>query len=71
MVEIILKSNISEDKIEALLQFLKSLNIEAQLKKDNLFEEREKADFSLSTGLWKDYLIDGNQLRKQSWERSK
>lgn len=71
MVEIILKNNIGKDKIEALLQFLKSLNIEALVKKDNLLEEREKAEFSLSTGIWKDYSIDGNELRKQSWVRSK
>lgn len=71
MVEIILKNNIDKDKIEALLQFLKSLNIEAMIKNDNLFEERKKADFTISSGLWKDYSIDGNQLRKQSWERNK
>ncbi|MEO7316253.1 MAG: hypothetical protein ABIW47_13780 [Ginsengibacter sp.] len=71
MVEIILKNNIDKDKIEALLQFLKSLNIEAMIKNDDLFEERKKADFTISSGLWKDYSIDGNQLRKQSWERNK
>lgn len=71
MVEIILKNNIGKDKIEALLHFLKSLNIEALVKKDNLLEKREKADFSLSAGLWKDYVIDGNELRKQSWVRRK
>ena len=68
MVEIILKDKIDQDKMEALLQFLKSLNIEAILKHEYLFEERKKVDFSLSVGLWKDYLIDGFQLRKQSWD---
>ena len=47
MVEIILKNNIDKDKIEALLQFLKSLNIEAMIKNDDLFEERKKADFTM------------------------
>ena len=52
--------------MEALIQFLKLLNIEAILKHEYLFEERTKVDFSLSAGLWKDYSLDGNQLRKQS-----
>lgn len=52
MVEIILKNNIDKDKIEALLQFLKSLNIEAMIKNDDLFEERKKADFTISSRLF-------------------
>lgn len=71
MVEIILKNNIDKDKIEALLQFLKSLNIEATLKKDTFFEKRKKVEFTLSEGLWEDYPIDGKELREKSWERNK
>ena len=67
MIEIILKDKIGEDKMQALAQFLKLLNIEAILKLEYLFEERTKVDFSLSVGIWKDYSVDGNQLRKQSW----
>ena len=67
MVEIILKDKIDQDKMEALLQFVKSLNIEAIVKHEYLLKERKKVDFSLSAGLWKDYSIDGKQLRKQSW----
>ncbi len=66
-MEIILKNKIDQDKIEALLQFLKFLNIEAIVKHEYLLKERKKVDFSLSDGFWKDYSIDGYQLRKQSW----
>ena len=68
MVEIILKDKIGHDKLEALLYFLKSLDLEVILKPEYLLKERKKVDFSLSAGLWKDYSIDGYQLRKQSWD---
>ena len=71
MVEIILKNNIEKSKIDALLQFLKSWNIDAELKKNVRPVVREKADFSLSAGIWKNYSIDASELRKQAWNRNK
>ena len=71
MVEIILKDNIEKSKIDALLQFLKSWNIDAELKKNTTTSIREKVDFSLSAGIWKDYTIDANELRNQAWKRNK
>ena len=68
MVEIILKDKIDQDKMEALLKLVKSLNIEVVVKHEYLLRERKKVDFSLSVGLWKDYSIDGYKLRKQSWK---
>ena len=67
MVEIILKDKIDQDKMKALLQLVKSLNLEVIVKDEYLLNEREKVEFSLSVGLWEDYSIDGNELRKQSW----
>ncbi len=71
MVEIILKSDIEERKIEALLQFLKSWNIDAELKRNAEPVVRKKSGFSLSAGIWKNYSIDAKELRKQAWNRNK
>ena len=68
MIEIILKDKIEENKMEALIQFLKGLKIEAIFKQDYVFKQRKKVGFSLSIGLWKDYSIGGNELRNQSWD---
>ena len=52
--------------MEALIQFLKLLNIETILKQEDI-EGRMEVDFLSSAGIWKDHSIDGNQLRIQSW----
>ena len=71
MVEIILKNNVEKNKIDALLQFLKSWNIDAEIKKTTKPGTKKKTEFSLSAGIWKDYTIDAGELRKQAWNRSK
>ena len=71
MVEIILKDNVEKGKIEALIQFLRSMNIDAELKRDKKNVVREKEKFSLSAGIWKDYDISASDLRKRSWNRNK
>ena len=71
MVQLILKNNIGQNKIEALLHFLKSWDIDAEVKITTPDNAKKKNAFSLSTGIWKDYLIDSNNLRKQAWNREK
>ncbi len=71
MVELILKNNITQNKIDALLHFLKSWDIDAELKTTTTIKTKEKTTFSLSTGIWKDNLIDAEDLRKQAWSRNK
>ena len=68
MQEIILKKNISKSKMDALLQFLKSWDIEAELKSKEMTSSN-KSEFSLSAGIWKDYNIDADQLRKEAWNK--
>ena len=68
MQQLILKTDIEPSKMEALLHFLKSWNIEAELKTSTAVTK--KADeFSLNTGLWKDHNIEANELRTQAWSR--
>jgi len=71
MVEIILKNNVEKNKIDALLEFLKSWNIDAEVKNHTLTDTKKKTGFSLSAGIWKDYIIDGGELRTQAWNRNK
>ena len=71
MVEIILKDDIGKNKIDALLQFLKSMNINAELKNKVQHVNKKKTEFSLSAGIWENYKIDASELRNQAWKRKK
>ncbi len=70
MQQLILKKDISPSKMEALIYFLKSWDIEAEVKTDTAVSSKKKTDFSLSVGLWKDNKIDAAELRKQAWNRN-
>ena len=70
MQKLILKKDIEQSKMEALLYFLKSWNIPVELQTSPI-TAKKKSDFSLSVGLWKDYEIDASKLRKQTWNRNK
>jgi hypothetical protein len=73
MQHLILKTDIEKSKLDTLLFLLKSWNIEAEYKSDKskVSKTKQNADFSLSAGLWKDYPMDAQTLRKQAWDRSK
>jgi hypothetical protein len=71
MVQLILKNDIGQNKIDALLHFLKSWDIDAELKMTKPPKTQKKNDFSLATGIWKDNVIDANALRKKAWNRNK
>lgn len=70
MQQLILKKKIEKTKMEALLNFLKSWNIEAELKTSPVINKK-KSGFSLSVGIWKDYNIDANEIGQKAWKRSK
>lgn len=70
MQQLILKTDISPSKMEALIHFLKSWDIEAEVKTNKEVITKKKTGFSLSVGLWKDYTIDATELRKQAWNRN-
>ncbi len=70
MQQLILKKDIEQSKMEALLNFLKSWNIDAELKTSSI-TTKKKSSFSLAAGIWKDYNIDANKLRTQAWNRNK
>lgn len=70
MQQLILKTDIDATKMEALLFFLKSWNIDAELKTTPMLKEK-KQNFSLAVGMWEDYDINANELRKQAWNRNR
>lgn len=67
MTEIILKSNLSQKKLEALLNFLKTFDISVEIKER---EEKIIDKFPFAKGIWQDYDIDGKELREKSWKRN-
>ncbi len=71
MIHIVLKNEIEQNKIDTLLFLLKSWNIDAELQTTDVSASKKKNDFSLSIGMWKDYNINAEELRKQTWNRNK
>nr|WP_315424671.1 hypothetical protein [uncultured Pedobacter sp.] len=69
MTAIILKDNLEQRKIDALLNFLKSWDIDAELRITNAEKSTEVIEFSLSKGIWSDYDINSEELRDKAWKR--
>ena len=71
MQQLIIKNDVEQGKIDALLNFLKSCDIDAELKTINPPAAKKKTVFSLSTGIWKDYDISADVLRKAAWNKNR
>ena len=69
MTQIILKDDIDQRKIDALLFFLKSWDIDAELKTTRSGKSAKSNEFSLAKGIWNDYKIDAEELRTKAWTR--
>lgn len=69
MQQLILKKEITAVKMEALLHFLKSWDIDAELKTSPVMTKK-KSQFSLTAGIWKDSTVDAKELRKNAWKRN-
>jgi molybdenum cofactor biosynthesis enzyme MoaA len=69
MTAIILKNNVEQRKIDALLNFLKSWDIDAELRTTDKMESSEAVEFSLSRGIWSDYDVNAEELRDKAWKR--
>jgi hypothetical protein len=68
MIEIILKNKLNKHKMDTLIQLLKSWNVEVELKETKIKKTNNDVPFSLSKGIWKEYDVDANLLRKQAWK---
>lgn len=69
MQQLIIKKNLDKNKIDALLIFLKSWDIDAELKIEVKVKEKKSSKFTLSAGLWKDYDLNAKELRNKAWSR--
>ncbi len=69
MAQLIFKNDLEKNKLDALLHFLKTWNIDAELKTNTQKVTKKKNDFSLASGIWKDYSIDAKELRAKVWNR--
>lgn len=71
MIHIILKQDLEQNKLDALVAFLESMDIEVELKKKASKKVLQKNDFSLAVGLWKDRPVNASELRINAWSRNK
>jgi hypothetical protein len=69
MTQLIFKNDLEKNKLDALLHFLKTWNIEAELKTSTPKAGKKLNEFSLSSGIWKDYDLDAKELREKAWSR--
>jgi hypothetical protein len=69
MIQLIFKNDLEQSKLDALLQFLKTWNIEAEIKTSTPKKGNKQHHFSMAAGIWKDYDIDANELRNKAWSR--
>ena len=68
---IILKKELSQSKLDALLSFLKGLGEDAEVKSKTVDKViYDSSEFTLNTGVWKDYPITSEELRRNAWTRS-
>ena len=67
MVELVLRNELKQEKMDALLYFLKVWDIDIEIKK-KANGNKSNSDFTLSAGIWKDYDIDATKLRQQAWK---
>jgi hypothetical protein len=70
MQHIILKKELSQSKIDALLSFLKGWGGEAEVKSTVFSKEKTiSSEFNLNTEIWKDNPITSDELRRNAWSR--
>lgn len=56
-------------KKDSLFNFLAKFNVGNKIWPFYSTKKKNKSDFSLSSGIWKDYEIDASQIRTQAWKR--
>jgi hypothetical protein len=70
MQYIILKKELSQSKLDALLSFLKGLEAHTELKSTNIEKVmNDSSEFTLNTDIWKDNPITSEELRRNAWSR--
>lgn len=73
MTQLILNSDIDKTKLEVLRKLFESWNLKFEVKKTSVEKKStdKKISFFDGAGIWADYDIDADKLRKQAWKRGK
>lgn len=69
MTQLIFRNDLEKNKLDALLHFLKTWNIEAEVKISTTKIPNKTNDFSLASGIWKVNAIDAKELRIKAWNK--
>jgi len=69
MTEILLKSNINSQQLNSLIWFLRSWNIEAEVKSSNTISADDEDPFAEVRGIWANRDYDLKEVRKQIRDR--
>jgi hypothetical protein len=71
MTQLIFKTDIDSQKLEVLLDLLKTWNIDAEVQpsraSSGVAAEKASGEFPLTFGLWEDRDLDARELRRQAW----
>ena len=69
MTELVLKGKIDRKKLDSIVNFLRSWDIDVEIKESATKEEGENTIFSESFGMWADRDIDVKAIRQMTRER--
>lgn len=69
MTGLVLKGNIDQKKLDAIVVFLKSWDIDVEVKTVTRKKKEKKAIFTESFGMWADRDIDIKTIRQKTRER--
>jgi hypothetical protein len=69
MTQLIFRDSLESAKLNALLVFLKTWGIDAEMKHTPAALSSNRDVFANTRGMWADYDIDIRQIRKQNRER--
>ena len=67
MTELIFKNRISKQKLDSIVYYLKTLNVDVEIKNSTHENVVKKDPFAQTFGMWADRDIDATALRKQTW----
>ncbi|MDR1813632.1 MAG: hypothetical protein LBR18_02145 [Tannerella sp.] len=69
MTEILLKSNINTQQLNSLIWFLRSWNIEAEVKSSQVRRRDAEDPFAEVRGIWANRDYNLKEVRKQTYKR--
>jgi len=67
MTELILKNRLSRKKLNSIIFFLRTINVDVEIKKTALKKVIKINPFADTFGMWEKRDIDATVLRRQAW----